>query len=180
MAKLPDPVDNLDAKGKEVYEYLLGPRDVVSGMYRTLLNNPELAEHVSRLGTYIRYGSKLPGDLRELAILATARNMGAAFIWEKHVKPAQKAGLPDDVIAQVSHGDLATAEMKDLYLWTWQLAQHVVHHDNLPEKLQNNLTEVVGTKCLLEMVAACALYRFVSSIVFSFDVDLPEDGPPPF
>ncbi|MCX4028636.1 carboxymuconolactone decarboxylase family protein [Endozoicomonas sp. SM1973] len=181
MAKLPLPTrDELDDQGKAVYDKLAGPRTSLSGMYRTLLNHPILAEHVGQLGTYVRYESNLADDIRELGILATARELGAPFVWEKHVQPALKAGLPQSVIDQVLAGDIATAEIKPLYLTTWQAAQHIVHQRNIPPKTQNILIEFLGLDGLLDLTIACGLYRMITTIVFSFEVPLPEEGVAPF
>ncbi|WP_163832891.1 carboxymuconolactone decarboxylase family protein [Spartinivicinus ruber] len=181
MAKLPLPDrNNLDDQGKIIYDKLLGPRENLSGMYRTLLNHPILAEHVGQLGTYVRYESQLAGDIRELGILATAREIGAPFVWEKHIQPALKAGLPQTVIDQVLDGDIATADMKPLYLATWQVAHHIVHQRNIPLKTQNMLVEFLGLKGLLDLTIACGMYRMITTVIFSFEVPLPEEGIAPF
>ena len=180
MARLPDPRPGFDAEAQAIYDKLAGPRGGLSGMYLTLMNHPVLAAKVAELGTFIRFESTIPGDIRELAILATARGLGAPFVWEKHIPPALKAGLPEAVIEQVLHGDIATADMSKNYLYTWQAARHVVDQQNLPDKLQQYLVDQYGVQGLLEIIASCALYRFVSTIVFSFDVPLPEFGPAPF
>ena len=181
MAKLPLLTRaELDPPGQEIYDKLLGPRDGLSGMYRTLLNHPELAKNIGELGTYVRYKSELAGDIRELGILATARSLGAEFVWEKHLAPAERAGLPNDVILQVLEGDIASAQMKPLYLHTWQLGQDVVYQRNIGEKTQAYLIKELGIKGFLDLVMACAMYRMISTVVFSFDVPLPENGEPAF
>lgn len=180
MARLNDPRPGLDAEGQAIYDKLAGPRHGLSGMYQTLMHHPQLADRVATLGTFLRFEGTIPGDIRELAMLATARGLKAPFVWEKHLKPARDEGLPEDVIQQVLNGDLATAEMDPLYKAVWQVARHVVTEENLPDKLQNFLVEKLGEKGTVEVTAVCGFYRFIASIVFSFDVALPEDGPPPF
>ncbi|MGF1682846.1 carboxymuconolactone decarboxylase family protein [Photobacterium minamisatsumaniensis] len=172
--------EDLDQQGKDIYDTLLGPRDGLSGMYRTLMNHPLLAQHIGQLGTYVRYESELSGDIRELGILATARALGAPFVWEKHLAPAERAGLPQDVIEQVLSGDIATAKMKPAYLYTWQIAEDVVHQRSLSTKTQEAMIDEIGVKGLLDLVMACGMYRMISTVVFSFDVPLPEGGTPPF
>ncbi|QUJ68017.1 carboxymuconolactone decarboxylase family protein [Photobacterium sp. GJ3] len=181
MAKLPliERAD-LDAQGQAIYDTLLGPRDGLSGMYRTLMNHPVLAQHIGQLGTYVRHESELAGDLRELGILATARCIGAPFVWEKHIAPAERAGLPQQVIQQVLSGDLASATMKPLYLNTWQVAQDVAYQRGIAETTQQALIDEIGVQGLLDLVMACGMYRMISTVIFSFDVPLPEAGEAPF
>ncbi len=51
----------------------------------------------------------LPGDVRELAILITARSVSQGYEWIVHAKIARKEGLAEDVIERVrTRGDLAS------------------------------------------------------------------------
>ena len=179
MASLPlIERSDLDTEGKQIYDTLIGPRDGLSGMYRTLMNHPVLAQHVGQLGTYVRYESRLAGDLRELGILATARELGAPFIWEKHLRPAERAGLPQSVVEQVRTGDVASATMKPRYLYTWQVAQDAVHQRSIARKTQDALIHEIGVEGLLDLVVACGMYRMISTVVFSFDVPRPDPDTP--
>jgi hypothetical protein len=90
MAKVPDPVDSLDPQARALYDHLVAERARVDGMYRSLLNHPELAQHIGELGSYLRFGDSILADeVRELAILRTARRLGAAYEWVKHMPPAR-------------------------------------------------------------------------------------------
>ena len=60
-------------------------------MYLALMNNPNLADHIGDLGTYLRFHGVLGDDVRELAILATARGLGVAYEWVQHAPIALKA-----------------------------------------------------------------------------------------
>ena len=181
MARLPDPVPDLDDYGKAVYDKLSGPRKKLRGMYLSLMHNPKLAEHVGQLGTYFRFEGQLRGDLRELGILATARNMGTPFIWMQHVQPAKDEGLPDEVVEEVLHADPATTEIEMIYKAVWQAARHVVAQEVIPERLQSYLIAELGTAHVVELVAVCGFYRFIASVAVGFDAPLPpHDGPVPF
>ena len=178
MARLPDPVPDLDEYGKSIYEKLKGARGEVRGMYRTLLHNPKLADHVGDLGAYFRFKGSLPGDLRELVILATARGTGVVYEWLMHLKPAKEAGLPDEVVEELLNRNPDTSEIKLLYRDAWRVANHVVAQEVIPENLQNSLIEQLGTSQVIELVAVCGFYRFIGCVAVGFDVELPPHVPP--
>ena len=178
MARLPDPVPDLDEYGRSVYEKLKGARGEVRGMYRTMLHNPKLTEHVGNLGAYFRFKGSLLGDLRELAILATARGTGVVYEWLMHLEPARKAGLPDEVVEELLHGNPDTSEIDPLYREAWRVANHVVAQEVIPEDLQNSLIERIGTAQVVELVAVCGFYRFIGCFAVGFDVQLPDYDPP--
>ena len=102
MAKVPDPVGSLDPRAQALYDHLIAKRGRIDGMYRSLLNHPEFAQRIGELGSYLRFGdSVLPDEVRELAILRTARRLGAAYEWVKHVVRggqalARHASVPDE------------------------------------------------------------------------------------
>ena len=75
MAKLPDPLSTLTPDAKAVYDKITAKRGPMrGGPYASLMHDPGLAEKVGDLGEYLRFGGTLPGDIRELAILVTARS----------------------------------------------------------------------------------------------------------
>src|SRR5213075_1153308 len=101
---LPDPIESLDPQAKQVYDTMVATRGRIDGMYGAMFNHPALVEHVGQLGTYLRFGATLPGEIRELAILLAARRQKAPYEWVKHAPPARKAGLSEDVIEAVREG----------------------------------------------------------------------------
>ena len=73
MARLPDILGTLDPAAQKVYERIAAKRGKIRGPYVPLMHHPALAERVADLGEYLRFDATLPGDIRELAILITAR-----------------------------------------------------------------------------------------------------------
>ncbi|MGB5953192.1 MAG: hypothetical protein WBG57_11855 [Ornithinimicrobium sp.] len=181
MARIPAATrESLDARGQQIYDELAGPRHGLSGMYQVLMHDPDLASHVGQLGGFFRFGSALPGDIRELAIMATARSLGTPFMWEKHVPFAEAEKLSAASVEAVRTGDPVTADVPLVHKAVWELARHVAAQENLPQDLQQLIQDEFGMPGLVEMVAVCGFYRFIASVAVSFDVPLPDAGPQPF
>ena len=172
MARLPDPRPTLDAPGKAIYKRLAGSRGALGGMYLALMHHPVLAEHVGALGTYLRFHGLLPGDVRELAILATAHSLGAAFEWKQHLAFAREAGLPQEIIDRVRRNDVAGATVSRLHSDVWRTARHMAAQEDLPKALQRRLEKALGLGGVVELVALCGFYRCVATIGAAFDVSL--------
>ena len=68
MARLPYPLDTLSVDAKRIYEHIAAKRGAVRGPFAPLMHHPALAEKVADVGEYLRFGSTLPGDIRELAL----------------------------------------------------------------------------------------------------------------
>jgi 4-carboxymuconolactone decarboxylase len=68
------------------------------GPYSLLLHQPEMAQRLEALRTYIRDEASLSQKLQELAMISVAREMSCAFIWYAHAAAARQAGVPGDVV----------------------------------------------------------------------------------
>src|SRR6266540_3341276 len=79
MASLPDPLGTLTPEAKRVHDKITAKRGAVRGPFASLMHHPALAERVGDLGEFLRFGGTLPGDIRELAILITARSVNQAY-----------------------------------------------------------------------------------------------------
>ena len=102
MAKLPDPLHTLTPEAKRIYDKITAKRGQMrGGPYASLMHHPALAEKVGDLGEYLRFGGTLPGDIREMAILITARSINQSYEWVAHARIARTEKLPDDVIERI-------------------------------------------------------------------------------
>ena len=54
-----------------------GPRGGLRGPFLPLLHNPALMECLANLGEHLRFKTRIPPELTELAILVTARKWSA-------------------------------------------------------------------------------------------------------
>jgi 4-carboxymuconolactone decarboxylase len=179
MARLPDPLDSLSPEAKRIYEHIAAKRGAVRGPFAPLMHHPALAEKVADLGEFLRFGSTLPGDIRELAILITARTVGQPYEWFAHAPIGQREGLSDEVIERVrTRGDLAMLPAR--YLHPARLVQHVLAFESIPSALQGEVQRALGTPGLIELVALVGHYRLIAGVLSAFDVALPEGARPPF
>jgi 4-carboxymuconolactone decarboxylase len=180
MAKLPDPTSSLSPHGQELYQRLVAKRGRIDGMYRSLLNHPELTQYVSDLGTFLRFGaSALPDALRELLILWVARELGAAYEWVKHEPVARKAGVSQDVLEAIrTHRD--PPGLDGLQQAALAAAQCVLHRRSIPQAVQDELTAALGVEGVVELVVLCGFYEMIAGVIFAFDVPLPEGETDPF
>jgi 4-carboxymuconolactone decarboxylase len=144
MARLPDPLSTLTPDAKRVYDKITAKRgQMKGGPFASLMHHPELAEKVGDLGEYLRFGSTLPGDVREMAILITARSVNQAYEWVAHARIAKAEKLPDDVIERIrTRGDLSTLAPR--YARPARVVQHVLAYESIPQELQDQVKSELG------------------------------------
>jgi 4-carboxymuconolactone decarboxylase len=85
-------------------ELVAGPRGRLVGPFNPLLRSPELMARVQKLGEFLRFGSSLPDNVKELAILVVARLWTQRFEWFFHLPLALKAGLSRQAAEAIAQG----------------------------------------------------------------------------
>jgi len=179
MAKLPDPLDTLAPDARRVYEKITAKRGPVRGPFASLMHHPVLAERVGDMGEYLRFNGTLPGDIRELAVLITARAINQPYEWVAHAKIARSEGLPDEVVERVrTQGDLATLPPR--LARPARLVQHVLAYESIPRALQDELQRELGITGVMELVILAGHYRLIAGVLFAFDTPLPDGAIAPF
>ena len=99
---LPVTPDTMTAEQQAAYDAIAdGPRGHVRGPFPVLLHSPKMADHVQKLGSYVRFDCRLPDRLRELAVLVAARFWGAEFERYAHKKIGIEAGLDPNIVESI-------------------------------------------------------------------------------
>lgn len=100
----PLQIENLEGEDRRIAEEILKDRKSLDGPFAGMLLSPRLGDRLQRVGAYIRFESKMPGHLRELAILLTARKWNAQFEWYAHRIVAEQAGLAPSICDDIANG----------------------------------------------------------------------------
>jgi len=87
-----------------LYKDIAGMGRPVLNLYRTLANQPPALAAFLEMSRYVRGGSSLDAGLRELAILATAHELGQAYEVSHHTEAAVRVGVPPEKVAAVAPG----------------------------------------------------------------------------
>lgn len=174
MAALPDPTATLTGDGRAIYEDILARRTAKGvdhlGPYIPLLNHPQLAGLIERLGYYYKYESRLPRDVYQFVVLVSANRSGTAFEWADHIAAARAAGLAEDLINSIKAGAEDFPAPFDL---VHQLADCAFAYRSIPPELQAAAVAKFGLHGLIEIVTLCGFYALMAMVNGCFDVPLP-------
>src|SRR5687767_8597935 len=99
----------MDPKGNEqleaTYRRITETRGYVSNILMSLSHAPAGLEAFAKYGEYVRYGTELPGRVRELCVLGIA--VGNQYAWSHHYPHAVKAGVTQAELDSLEKGPLA-------------------------------------------------------------------------
>ena len=169
----PLDLENLTPEQQAVAEVIIsGPRGGLRGPFESWLRSPELAARAQALGEHCRFGSSLPRDLSEFAIILTGKHWRSQFEFWAHARLAREAGLPEDLIEAVRAGQLPVCR---------NAAQQAIH-DLVTEYFATNRVAAdtyaralaeLGERGLVDLVGIVGYYGLVSMTLNVFEVGLP-------
>ena len=177
MSRLPAVSrDSLAPEGQEVWDRVASSRGGVHGPHSVLIRVPALSENVRALGDYFRAGGVLPQDDAELAILATVREAGARYAWNRHEPRAREVGARPEAIEIVrAHGALDGLTPHEQLLV--ELARAVLRTRAVPADLFARGLAELGEQRLVELVALVGYYNLIGVVLNSFEVPPPDASP---
>jgi 4-carboxymuconolactone decarboxylase len=175
MARLePLDIDNLSGEQKRVADEIRsGPRGGLRGPFEAWLRSPGLAEHAQKVGAYVRFGSSLPAELNEMAILLTGKHWRAQFEFWAHSRLAREAGLDAGIIEAIRTGELPrfTREAERV---VYDFVTEYFATNRVAASTYNRAVDAFGENGVVDLVGAVGYYSLVSMTLNVFEVGLPE------
>lgn len=140
-----------------------GPRGVLQGPFIPMLRSPGFMDRAQKVGEFIRYESRLPADLRELAILVTARRWGQAIEWHIHAPLALKEGVSRAAL-------IALAEDRDPGLtgaqWlVYAFCRQLHDEQGITDPLYVQAVETLGEEGVIDLTGLCGYYAMLAMIM---------------
>ena len=116
--------------------------------------------------------------LRELAILATARELDSQFEWAAHEAEALREGVPADLIETIRHRrPLDAIDPDDAAVI--ELAREIFTARKVGSATFARALALFGRKKLVELVALMGNYAATAALLTAFDMQLDPGQKPP-
>ena len=161
----PIPAETMTpAQAALVAEITAGPRGMVPSPYIPLMRSPELAARVQKVAEYLRFGSALSEDVKELAILVVARQWGQAYEWAFHLPLALKAGVGRDVAEAIAKGersDTMSAEQEAAHDFLVELARD----KGVSDGRWRHTERVFGEQGLVDLIGFAGAYSMLAMVM---------------
>ena len=178
MARIPTasresvPQDQLAA-----FDELVSQRGSVPdiGPIAIMINVPELTKLGESFRAYVRGDeSSLPANVRELAMILTAREMDCQFIWNAHAAFGRQAGLSDELVDNLRDKkelpDLSAPESAVV-----NYGREFFRTRKVSQAVFDAAMAQFGVRGLVELTNLMGYYSLLAFNINAFDVGLPAD-----
>jgi 4-carboxymuconolactone decarboxylase len=177
--RLPLPKrEDLDDAGKRAYDRAAAPGKSIVGLRGPggiTLYSPKTAETRSALNNYLRFEVFDP-MIREVAILAVAREMDSQFEWAAHEPEALKEGVPADVIDVIKHRK-STQGLEETYAAIIELGRQTFGDHKVTSQAFARVKKLFDPTKLVELTLLMGNYAATAALLTVFDMQIPEGKP---
>lgn len=158
---------------------LAGEDGALIGPFNALFQSPQVGDAVQQLGAALRYGTSLPADLLEVAILTVGGEWRANFEFWAHARLGAAAGVPQAAIDAIRGGE--TPEFDDpRHETVYAFGRELIETKRVSDARYVALKGLVGERGVFEVASVMGYYALVSIALNTFDVDMPPGVDAPF
>ncbi len=170
--------EHMSPRQREVADAIAsGPRGALKGPFLALIHNPELASRVQALGEHLRYGTGLPQQLVEIAILVTARRWSCDYEWAAHARIAREAGLREAVTEAIARRATPEELQPDEALLL-DFADETVWLGSPSDASYDAAVARWGRATVLDLLAVCGYYSMLAFVLNAARLPLPAGAAP--
>ena len=150
----------------------------LGGPYNALLRSPDMARRCFDLLDYLRFKTSVNKRLNEFAILIQARLSNAQYEWWAHEPIARRAGLSDEVMADL-RACRRPAQMQDDERLVFDFCIQLSLNHRVPDALWQEVVERMGEQVAVDLTVLSGTYVMVSMLLNATQVGIPNGGAEP-
>ncbi len=170
----------MTAEQKRLYDKIAGQRSVpkVRGPFAVGLHAPDIGERIADMVDHLLSDTRVPHNLKELAIIVIARQYSAHYEWFIHAARAVRVGVAEDIVEAIRTRNRPVFKIDDEAL-VYDMTLDMVEKRTVGDALYGRAVAAFGEPALVELVALIGFYIMIAAFLCAFDVDAPEGGPAP-
>ncbi|HVC77048.1 MAG TPA: carboxymuconolactone decarboxylase family protein [Candidatus Micrarchaeaceae archaeon] len=147
----------------------------VLNLYSVLANQPPALAAFLDMSRYVRSGSSLDPGLRELAILATAHELGQDYELAHHTLAAAGAAVDPEKVAALTPGGSLEA-LTPAERGAVEFARQAAHTRSCDDATFSRLQALFSADEIVDLVVTTAWYHLCAVILGSLRVELEADA----
>lgn len=163
-----DPVDMSEEQLKIYNKIISGPRGKFGGPFPALLRLPKATDLIQELGSWLRFESKMPSNLREIVILITANQWNCKIEWDVHALIAEREGVSRSLIDSIKNNKLCKYANKNesiIFYYCKELHKNKFISDNT----YDSTVAALGLDVTIEITVILGYYSMLSMILNVFE-----------
>ena len=173
----PLPLEQLTEPQAQALAEFVAARGQPTGPWNVLLRSPELMKRTRGLSDYLRFESVLPGYLRELVILMTARQWGQSYEWNAHYPLALDEGLSVQLTQAIADGRRPEGMVEEEAI-LYEFCLELQRNRGVSDATYERAVERFGEQGVVEIVSLAGYYTMIAMVLNTARTPLPAGATP--
>ncbi|MSQ72848.1 MAG: carboxymuconolactone decarboxylase family protein [Betaproteobacteria bacterium] len=166
--------EDLDEAGKRAFDRGNTPGASIAGLQGPAgiqLYSPRTTAQLTAVNRYLRFEAGFTPHIREIAILATAREMDSQFEWVAHEPEALKEGVSQNVIDVIKYRR-STAGLDDTQALVIELGRQLWRDHKVKSETFARLKALYGPHKVVDLVLLMGAYASTAALLSAVDMQL--------
>jgi alkylhydroperoxidase family enzyme len=152
------------------YRRITETRGYVSDILKSLSHAPAGLDAFAKYGEYVRYGTELPGRVRELCVLAIAA--GNQYAWSHHHPHAVKAGLTQQELDTLESGGTLAETVSTSERAAIGYAREFAQGGKVTDSTFAELKQHFSDRQITDLTLLCGYFMALGATINAFRVQL--------
>lgn len=173
-------MDQLTDAQKPLAEQIMKVSSVgIGGPYNPMIRSPVLGQKLYDLFYYLRWQTSVPTKLNEFAILIIGQQWRSQVEWYAHAPLAAKAGLSQDILAQLKAGKRPTGMAEDEAL-VYDFVTELSTTKKLSDATFERAKKLFNDQQIVDLTAIAGNYVMVAMMLAMAEETVPAGKEEPF
>jgi 4-carboxymuconolactone decarboxylase len=173
-------MDQLSEAQKPLGEQVMKISSVgIGGPYNPLMRSPVLGQRLFDLFHYLRWETSVPTKLNEFAIIIIGRQWRSQVEWFAHAPLAAKAGLSNDIIAEVKEGKRPSKMAEDETV-VYDFVTELTTRQKVSDETYARAKKIFSDQQIVDLTGVAGNYVMVAMMLAMAEQTVPPDKEPPF
>jgi len=171
--------EDLDEAGKRAYDRASTPGKTIVGLRGPAgihLYSTGTVDAHNALNSHLRFQAGFDPKVREVAILAVAREMDSRFEWAAHEPEALQVGVPAEIIDVIKHRK-STQGLDETYAAIIELGRQAFGDHKVTSEAYARVKKLFPPGKLVDLVLLMGNYAATAALLSVFDMQVPEGKP---
>ena len=173
-------MDQLNAQQKPLGEQVMKVSSVgLAGPYNPMMRSPVLGQKLFDLYHYLRWETSVPAKLNEFAIIIIGRQWRSQVEWYAHAPLAAKAGLSQDIIAELKANKRPSSMAEDEAV-TYDFVTELTTTQMVSDETFARAKKVFNDQQIVDLTSVAGNYVAVAMLLAMAEESTPPGKEAPF